>query len=77
MTFEIKFIIIILVLNTKKGEIKMAVLARPISISFDLDKDKTEEFFRLNKRGTVNKAIERMEKHLRAFKKREINKSKI
>lgn len=55
----------------------MAVLARPISISFDLDKDKTEEFFRLNKRGTVNKSIERIEKHLQASKKREINKSKI
>lgn len=58
----------------EKGEIKMAVLARPISISFDLDKDKTEEFFRLNKRGTVNKAIERIEKHVQASKKREIDK---
>lgn len=47
----------------KKGEIKMAVLARPINLSFELDKDKAEAFFRSNKRGMVNKAIERAENH--------------
>lgn len=46
-----------------KEETEMAVLARPINLSFELDRDKAEEFFRSNKRGMVNKAIERAEKH--------------
>lgn len=58
----------------KKGEIKMAVLARPINLSFELDKDKAEAFFRSNKRGMVNKAIERAEKHKNLSEKKEINK---
>lgn len=57
-----------------KEENEMAVLARPINLSFELDKDKSEAFFRTNKRGMVNKAIERAEKHKKLSEKKEMNK---
>ena len=43
---------------------KMAVLAKPINMAFELSPDKTEQFFNeLNNTNSLQKALDRANKH--------------
>lgn len=47
----------------KKNNNKMTVLSKPLNLSFDLSADKTEAFFAAGKKDSLNKAIERSNRH--------------
>lgn len=60
-------------MHLSKGEKKMAVLSKPVNMSFEVAEEKTTAFFAISKNGAFKKAIARSDKHIRKSEKENSN----